>query len=186
MQTVAEITPEIEEFIRAQALFFVATAPLAGDGHLNLSPKGLDTFRVLSPTRVGYLDLTGSGNETAAHVSENGRITLMFCAFAGKPNILRLFGRGSLVLPGSAQWSELIERFTMIAGARQIIVCDVDRVQNSCGMAVPLMKFEGHREALVKWAVGKGEQGLNEYRAKKNRRSIDGIPIPSGDSATGP
>ena len=167
MQTVAEITPEIEEFIRAQSLFFVATAPLTGDGHVNLSPKGLDTLRVVSPTRVAYLDLTGSGNETAAHVSENGRITLMFCAFAGKPNILRLYGRGSLVLPGSDQWPALIERFTMIAGARQIIVCDIDRVQNSCGMAVPLMRFEGHREALVKWAVVKGEQGLSEYREKR-------------------
>jgi hypothetical protein len=181
MQTLAEITPEIEEFIRAQALFFVATAPLAGDGHVNLSPKGLDTFRVLSPTRVAYLDLTGSGNETAAHVCENRRITLMFCAFAGKPNILRLYGRGSLVLPGSSQWLALIEPFTMIAGARQIIVCDVDRVQNSCGLAVPLMQFEAHRDGLVKWAAVKGDQGLSEYRDKKNRQSIDGIPIPSGD-----
>jgi hypothetical protein len=181
MQTQAEITPQIEEFIRAQALFFVATAPSAGDGHVNLSPKGLDTLRIVSPSRVAYLDLTGSGNETAAHVSENGRITLMFCAFAGKPNILRLYGRGSVVLPGSAQWPALVERFTMLPGARQIIVCDVDRVQNSCGMAVPLMRFEGHRDGLVKWAAGKGEQGLNEYRIKKNRRSIDGIPIPSGD-----
>ncbi len=181
MQILPEITPEIEEFIRAQSLFFVATAPLAGDGHVNLSPKGLDTLRVLSPTRVAYLDLTGSGNETAAHVSENGRITIMFCAFAGKPNILRLYGRGSLVLPGSVQWPALIERFTMIAGARQIIVCDIDRVQNSCGMAVPLMQFEAHRDALAKWAVVKGEQAIKEYRAKKNRRSIDGIAIPSGD-----
>jgi hypothetical protein len=181
MKTVAEITPEIEEFIAAQCIFFVATAPLAGDGHVNLSPKGMDTLRVLSPRSVGYLDLTGSGNETAAHVSENGRITLMFCAFEGKPNILRLYGRGRLVLPGSADWAGLIERFTMYAGARQIIVCDVDRVQNSCGMAVPLMRFESHREGLVKWAAGKGEPGLKEYRMKKNRQSIDGIPIPSGD-----
>jgi hypothetical protein len=181
MQIVAEITPEVEKFIQAQAMFFVATAPLAGDGHVNLSPKGLDTLRVVSPRRVAYLDLTGSGNETAAHIVENGRITLMFCAFAGKPNILRLYGRGSLVLPGSTQWPGLIERFTMYAGARQIIVCDVDRVQNSCGMAVPLMQFEGHRDGLLKWATVKGEKGLSEYREKKNRQSIDGIPIPSGE-----
>src|SRR5271168_2109572 len=107
MKLLSEITPEVEEFIRAQRIFFVASAPLSREGHLNLSPKGLDTLRILSPKRVGYLDLTGSGNETAAHVSENGRITLMFCAFAGKPNILRLYGRGNLVLPGSDQWREL-------------------------------------------------------------------------------
>jgi len=181
MQTLPEITPEIESFIRAQPLFFVATAPLAADGHVNLSPKGLDTLRIVSPTRVAYLDLTGSGNETAAHVSENGRITFMFCAFAGKPNILRLYGRGSLVLPTSPDWPGLIERFTIYAGARQIIVCDLDRVQNSCGLAVPLMRFESHRDGLIKWAAAKGDPAMKEYRIKKNRRSIDGIPIPSGD-----
>jgi hypothetical protein len=181
MQLLQEITPEVETFIRAQTMFFVATAPLAGDGHVNLSPKGLDTLRVISPTRVAYLDLTGSGNETAAHIAENGRITLMFCAFEGKPNILRLYGRGSLVLPNSPEWTALSAKFTLQPGARQIIVCDVDRVQNSCGMAVPLMRFESHRDGLLKWANVKGDPGLKEYREKKNRRSIDGIPIPSGD-----
>jgi hypothetical protein len=181
VNTVSEITPEIEEFIQAQSIFFVATAPLSSDGRVNVSPKGLDCFRVLSPKRVAYLDLTGSGNETAAHVTENGRMTIMFCAFAEKPNILRLYGRGSLVFPGSPQWSALAEKFTMLAGARQIIVCDVDRVQNSCGMAVPIMKFEKHRQELIKWAEKKGPAGVKEYRDKKNRLSIDGIEIPSSD-----
>lgn len=174
----ATITPEIETFIRAQPVFFVATAPRADDGHINLSPKGLDTFRILSPTRVAYLDLTGSGNETAAHLLENGRITLMFCAFAGKPNILRLYGRGRAVLPQAAEWRELARQFTLLPGVRQIIVCEIDRVQNSCGLAVPTMQFEGHRDGLLKWAGGKGEEGLEVYRQKKNRHSIDGIPTP--------
>ena len=177
-ETLASITPEVEEFIRAQPMFFVATAPRSDDGHINVSPKGLDTFRVLSPTRVAYLDLTGSGNETAAHLLENGRITLMFCAFAGKPNILRLYGRGKSVLPESPDWPELAGRFTLLPGTRQIIVCDVDRVQNSCGLAVPTMQFESHRDGLLKWAAGKGDEGLKAYRQKKNHHSIDGIPTP--------
>lgn len=177
----SEITPEVSDFISRQSVFFVATAPLSADAHVNLSPKGLDTFRVLSPTRVAYLDLTGSGNETAAHVSQNGRITLMFCAFSGKPNILRIFGRGSVVQPGSADWPALAKVFNDYAGVRQIIVCDVHRVQNSCGLAVPLMTFDARREGLVKWAAGKGEEGLKEYRRKKNRHSIDGIPAPLAD-----
>jgi len=181
MQTLTEITPEVELFIQAQPLFFVASAPLAANGHVNLSPKGMDSLRVLSPTRVAYIDLTGSGNETAAHISENGRLTVMFCAFEGKPNILRLYGRGSLVLPGSPQWLEMIPHFKVYAGARQIIICDVERVQNSCGLAVPLMQFESHRDGLVKWAERKGEQAMKEYRIKKNRHSIDGIAIPSAD-----
>jgi len=172
------IAPEIADFIRGQQVFFVATAPLTGEGHVNLSPKGLDSLRVLSPTRVAYLDLTGSGNETAAHVTENGRLTLMFCAFVGKPNILRLYGRGTVALPGSSLWEELNPLFVPIAGTRQIIVCDVEQVQTSCGLAVPLMEFVSHRDGLVKWAAGKGEEGLREYREKKNRRSIDGIATP--------
>jgi hypothetical protein len=184
MNLLAEITPETEAFIRAQSMFFVASAPLSGDGHVNLSPKGLDTFRILSPRRVAYLDLTGSGNETAAHVAENGRVTFMFCAFAGKPNILRIYGHGSLVFPNSPEWPELIQHFTPHPGVRQMILCDIDRVQNSCGMAVPLMQFESHRDGLIKWAAAKGEQGLKEYQRKKNRQSIDGIPIPSDDSTT--
>jgi hypothetical protein len=174
----SSITPELEAFIRAQPLFFVATAPRTETGHINVSPKGLDTFRVLSANRVAYLDLTGSGNETAAHLLENGRITLMFCAFSGKPNILRLYGRGRSVLPQSLDWPQLAERFTLLPGARQIILCDIHRVQTSCGLAVPTMQFDAHRDGLLKWASGKGDEGLKAYREKKNRHSIDGIPTP--------
>lgn len=184
MNLLPEITPETEAFIRAQHMFFVASAPLSGDGHVNVSPKGLDTFRILSPRRVAYLDLTGSGNETAAHVAENGRVTLMFCAFAGKATILRIYGRGSLVFPNSPQWPDLIRHFTPHPGIRQIILCDIDRLHTSCGTAVPLMEFQSHRDGLIKWAIGKGEEGLKEYQRKKNRQSIDGIPIPSADSSS--
>lgn len=172
-----EITDHIREFISEQSVFFVASAPLAADGHINLSPKGLDTFRVLGPDRVAYLDLTGSGNETAAHLGENGRITLMFCAFDGRPMILRLFGRGRSVLAGTDEWSELIGNFEEITGARQIVVADVHRVQTSCGFGVPTMGTPMHRDQLVKWAERKGPEGLSEYRRQKNTESIDGIPV---------
>jgi hypothetical protein len=177
-QTFDMISPELAEFIRAQPIFFVATAPLSSTGHVNLSPKGLDTFRVLSPNRVAYLDLTGSGNETAAHLLENGRITFMLCAFDGAPKILRLYGRGHAVLPGDPAWAEMISCFPDIPGARQLIVADIDRVQTSCGFAVPLLELVGHRDTLPKWAEKKGPQGLEEHRAKKNRSSIDGLIAP--------
>jgi pyridoxamine 5'-phosphate oxidase-like protein len=177
-QFMREVTAEIREFIEGQKVYFVATAPLSGEGHVNLSPKGMDSFRVLSSNCVAYLDLTGSGNETAAHLLENGRITIMFCAFEGKPMILRLYGRGRAVLPGAEGWEELAEKFVLIAGARQIIYCEVERVQTSCGLAVPVMRFEDQREGLVKWAKGKGEAGLEEYRRKKNVKSIDGMATP--------
>src|SRR5688500_13611205 len=134
------ITPDLEAFIGAQPLFFVATAPISGEGHVNLSPKGLDCLRVLSPTRVAYLDLTGSGNETAAHLAENGRITFMFCAFAGAPRILRLYGRGEVVLPDTPRWAELGGRFPDHPGARQIVAAEISRVQTSCGFGVPVME----------------------------------------------
>jgi hypothetical protein len=171
------ITPELRAFIEAQPLFFVATAPLSGSGHVNLSPKGLDTLRVLSSDRVAYLDLTGSGNETAAHATENGRITLMFCAFSGSPRILRLFGRASVALPGSAPWRELTPRFPAYPGARQIIVADITRVQTSCGYAVPRMDLVQQRDTLVRWAAAKGD-GLRDYRRQKNATSIDGLAAP--------
>lgn len=172
-----EITDRLQEFIGAQSVFFVSSAPLSPDGHINLSPKGLDTFRVLGPTTVAYLDLTGSGNETAAHVAENGRITVMFCAFDGRPMILRLFGRGRAVLPGAPDWSELIGAFEEIAGVRQIIVADIHRVQTSCGFGVPLMAEPADRDQLIAWAERKGDEGLREYRRAKNARSIDGLPV---------
>lgn len=172
------ITPELAEFIAAQPVFFVASAPLSAEGHVNVSPKGLDCLRVLGPDRVAYLDLTGSGNETAAHLTENGRLTLMFCAFAGRPQILRLYGRGTVALPGSAPWDELRPRFPDHPGARHLIVVDVERVQTSCGFAVPLMEFAGHRDTLLQWAEKKGEDALTEYRREKNAASIDGLPAP--------
>jgi hypothetical protein len=171
------ITPELQAFIEAQPLFFVASAPLSGDGHVNLSPKGLDCLRVVSPTSVEYLDLTGSGNETAAHLGENGRITFMFCAFTGSPRILRLYGTGRVVVAGSPQWATSIARFPAYPGARQIIAAEISRVQTSCGFAVPLMDFVQQRDTLVRWATNKGDD-LPRYRQMKNATSIDGLPAP--------
>jgi hypothetical protein len=173
-----EITDELQRFIASQHIFFVATAPLSASGHVNLSPKGLDSFRILSPRQVAYLDLTGSGNETSAHLQENGRITFMFCAFQGAPCILRLYGHGYTVLPGAPQWEELLPLFSPIPGIRQIIIADIKRVQTSCGMGVPLYEYQGQRDALVNWAVKKGEQGVQEYHQVKNRVSIDGLLTP--------
>jgi len=174
-----EITPEVARFIGEQPVYFVATAPLSADGHLNLSPKGHDTFRVLSDSRVAYLDLTGSGNESAAHLVENGRITFMFCAFQGAPKILRLFGTGRVVLPGTDEWALLAPHFPELPGVRQIIVADIHRVQTSCGFAVPLLEVVGERDTLLRWAEAKGEDGLLQYRLEKNARSIDGLPAPA-------
>jgi hypothetical protein len=171
------ITPELREFMEAQPLFFTATAPLAKGGHVNLSPKGLDCLRVISPTEIAYLDLTGSGNETAAHVTENARITLMFCAFTGAPRILRLYGAGTVVLPGTSRWADLAGRFPSYPGARQIIVAEITRVQTSCGYGVPLMDFSGQRDTLRRWAEAKGD-ALPQYRREKNAKSIDGLPAP--------
>lgn len=178
-KVLTELTPDLTDFVRAQPVFFVATAPLAAEGHVNLSPKGLDTFRVLAPTRVAYLDLTGSGNETAAHVAENGRIALMFCAFSGAPRIVRLHGRGDVVAPGDARWADLVARFPALPGARQIVVVEVERVSTSCGFGVPEMELVGERPTLVRWAEAKGPDGLAAYRAEKNARSIDGLPAPA-------
>jgi len=179
------ISDELAGFIAAQPLFFVATAPLAGEGHVNLSPKGLDCLAVLAPDRVAYLDLTGSGNETAAHLAENGRITLMFCAFQGRPQILRLYGAGEIVSPASGRWDELIGRFPALPGARHIVEISVERVQTSCGFAVPLMSFERQRDTLLRWAENKGEAGLVAYRMSTNERSIDGLPTHAPAAAGG-
>lgn len=170
------IIPELRAFIEKQQLFFVASAPLGAEGHVNLSPKGLDCFRMLSPEQVAYLDLTGSGNETSAHLAENGRITLMFCAFAGPPRILRLYGRGRTVLPGAPAWPQLRAMFGEYPGVRQIIVADITRVQTSCGFGVPRYDYVGQRSTLLDWASAKGDEELAEYRAEKNACSIDGLP----------
>jgi hypothetical protein len=171
-----EISPELQAFIEAQHVFFVASAPSGPDGHVNCSPKGMDTFRVLSPTRVAYLDLTGSGNETAAHVRQNGRVTFMFCAFDGKPTILRLYGQGRAIGADDPEFAALAANFPALVGARQIVVADVHRVQTSCGFGVPKMAHTADRDTLLKWAESKGPDGLVAYREKKNGTSIDGLP----------
>jgi len=172
------ITEELQNFIAKQHLFFVGTAPLSPTGHVNLSPKGLESFRVLSKHRVGYLDVTGSGNETSAHLQENGRITIMFCAFQEPACILRLYGRGYTVLPDAPAWESLYSHFPPIPGTRQIIIADIERVQTSCGFGVPLYEYQGQRQTLIKWASKKGEQGVREYQQEKNIFSIDGLSTP--------
>ncbi len=172
------ITEAIKEFIARQHMFFVSSAPISGDGHVNLSPKGLDCFRVLSPTRVAYMDLISSGNETSAHMLENGRITLMFCSFEGPPNILRLYGKGYTVLPGQAEWAELSQNFTLYPSTRQIIVADITRVQTSCGFGVPLYQYQGERDHHFKWVASKDEESMTAYVEQNNMISLDGLPTP--------
>jgi len=174
----SQITVEHKEFIENQKLFFVCTSPLDANGHINLSPKGFDCFRVLSATRVGYLDIVGSGNETSAHLLENGRITFMFCAFDGPPKILRLYGKGKTVLPGDAEWNELSKHFTILPATRQIIIADIFKVKSSCGFGIPLYEFTGERDHAFKWVENKGEEGLEEYKKEKNMVSMDGLPAP--------
>lgn len=169
-----EITQSLRDWIEQQHLFFVASAPLSSDGHVNCSPKGLDTFRILGPRQVAYLDLTGSGAETVAHVRENGRIVFMFCAFSGKPLIVRLHGTSRVVLQDDEQWSELNAHFPDIPGSRAVIVADITRISDSCGYGIP--KYDCNGEGtLERWAINKGER-LPAYRVKKNARSIDGLP----------
>lgn len=173
-----EINDKVQDFIGKQHMFFVATAPLSAEGHVNLSPKGLDSFRVLNAKRVAYMDMTGSGNETSAHLLENGRVTFMFCAFEGAPNILRLYGRGRTVRPGDAEWDELTAQFTLHTGIRQFIVADIDKVQTSCGFAVPLYEYQGQRETLIKYWEHQGEDGIQTYWQEENTRSVDGLTTP--------
>ncbi|HEX3384701.1 MAG TPA: pyridoxamine 5'-phosphate oxidase family protein [Mucilaginibacter sp.] len=170
------ILPQHREFIERQKVFFVSSAPLSADGHVNLSPKGIDSFRILSENRVAYMDIVGSGNETSAHLIENGRITIMFCAFEGPPNILRLYGKGHTVLPGSAEWDILVDQFKLHISTRQIIVADVAMVQTSCGYGVPYYEYLGERDQAEKWAAHKGPDGLEAYKKEKNQVSLDGLP----------
>jgi len=172
------ITDDHRSFIENQRLFFVCTAPLSKEGLINLSPKGFDCFRVLSPTKVGYMDIVGSGNETSAHLLENGRITFMFCAFDGPPKILRLYGKGSTILPGDDEWDELSKQFTALPATRQIIVADIFKVKSSCGFGVPLYEYSGERDLAFKWAENKGPEGLETYKKEKNIVSMDGLPTP--------
>jgi hypothetical protein len=176
------ISDELATFMAGQRVFFVATAPSDG-GHVNLSPKGLDTFAVLDPNTVAYLDLTGSGVETIAHLRENGRITIMFCAFEGKPNIVRLYGRGEVLAIGEPEAEALLPRFGTYPGARSVILVRVDRVSTSCGYGVPRLAYEGERDRLTTWAERRGPDGLVEYREEKNAVSIDGLPGLAGTDA---
>jgi|GEM_PF-40408 SAM-dependent methyltransferase len=170
------IDQELAAWIRAQRMFFVSTAPISAEAHINCSPKGGDAFRVLGELEVAYQDLHGSGAETVAHLRENGRILIMFCAFDGAPKIVRLHGRGEVVVPGHPSFEVLNSHFPQHPGTRAIIRIEVDRVSDSCGFGVPKMSFVEDRDTLEKWARGQGDEGLAAYRARKNAKSIDGLP----------
>jgi Pyridoxamine 5'-phosphate oxidase len=181
------IDDALAAFIARQHVFFVATAPRADEGLLNLSPKGGDSFRVLGPHLCAYRDLTGSGVETIAHVRENGRIVIMFCAFEGAPKILRLHGRGEVVEPGHAEYEALVARFPPNAGTRAVLRIEVRRVADACGYAVPLLEYRAERDQLDAWCERKGPEGLVAYRREKNAESIDGLPgLHDGGSAPKP
>lgn len=170
------ITPDLAEWISRQRLFFVASAPLAREGLVNCSPKGMDTFRIVGPREIAYLDLTGSGIETAAHLKENGRITFMFCAFTGPPKIVRLHGTGEVVTSQDESFEVLRRLFPEYPGARAVIRAHLHRISDSCGYAVPRYEYVGERDTLIRWADTKGPEGLVNYRAEKNLRSLDGLP----------
>ncbi|HEV2521500.1 MAG TPA: pyridoxamine 5'-phosphate oxidase family protein [Candidatus Acidoferrales bacterium] len=171
-----EIDESIRQFIEAQPVFFVGSAPLDPGGHVNVSPKGLDTLRILGPRTIAYVDLTGSGIETVSHLKENGRIVLMFCAIQGPPKILRVHGRGKVVEPGQSEFSSLASQFPEHEGRRSVILIEVTRISDSCGFGVPLLKYEGQRSQLKAWACNQGPEKLNAYRLEKNSASIDGLP----------
>ena len=175
-KTYDAIDDKLAAFLLRQHLFFVATAPNIGNGHVNLSPKGLDGFRVLTPTSVAYLDYPGSGVETIAHLRDNGRITLMFCAFEGPPKIVRLYGRGEVLRPGDADFAALVRLFPTMPGTRSVIRIHLDRVSDSCGYAVPTYRHTGARDQLIAWAERKGADGIADYQRQRNARSIDGLP----------
>lgn len=170
----SEISFSLENFIKEQKVFFTATVPRKG--RINLSPKGMDTFRCIDHKTVAYLDLTGSGNETSAHLNEDSRMTIMFCSFSEKPLILRLYGHGRVIRPRDKDWQKFYSLFQPLPGERQIIVLDVDSAQTSCGHGVPIYEFKEERQTILEWAEKKGEQGIYEYWQAKNIKSIDGLP----------
>ncbi len=169
------LTPELQQFIASQKIFFVATAPQ--EGRINLSPKGMDSFRCLDEQTAGYLDVTGSGNETAAHLEQNGRITIMFCSFSEKPLILKLYGRGKVIRHQDATWQQYHSHFPVQLGERQIILLEIESAQTSCGYGVPVVEGSlQERETLKNWAENKGEEGIRNYWLRNNQTSIDGLP----------
>ncbi len=169
-----ELTGNDKDFISRQKMFFVGTA--ASEGRVNISPKGMDSLRVLNNSRVIWLNVTGSGNETSAHIQQNPRMTIMFCAFEGAPLILRLYGTAKVIHKGDPEWSELYPLLPLLPGARQIFDLTIDLVQSSCGMAVPYFDYVGERETLSEWAIKKGDDGLRKYWEDKNQTSLDGLP----------
>ncbi|NDU88514.1 MAG: pyridoxamine 5'-phosphate oxidase family protein [Ferrovum sp.] len=173
-QRFTKLSEKHVQFITEQKIFFIGTA--TADSRVNISPKGMDTLRVLGNTHVVWLNVTGSGNETSAHVQSNPRMTLMFCAFEGPPLILRLYGTAKVIHKGDPEWGGFFSLFKPLPGARQIFDVTVDLVQTSCGMAVPLFSYDGDRELLSDWAIKKGDEGLKQYWEEKNQMSIDGIP----------
>lgn len=172
---IEQLDDAMVEWISKQHVFFVASAPTEG-GHVNVSPKGYDSLRILDPLTVAYLDLTGSGAETIAHIRENGRVTIMFCAFEGPPRVLRLFGTGEVHPVGTDGFDDLEGLFPDVPGARAIIRIALDRIQTSCGYAVPFMDYREERPTLIQWAERKGDDGLAAYWTDKNSASIDGLP----------
>lgn len=168
-----KITPRIKQFISAQKLFFVATAPQ--NGRINLSPKGMDTFRIINNNTIAWLSVTGSGNETSAHILDTNRITIMFCSFEGAPNILRLYGKAIEVLPTHNTWNKYEALFPSLPGTRQIFIVTVESVQTSCGMSLPFYEYKGERNQLNDWATEKGKDGIEQYWNDKNKTSIDGL-----------
>jgi Pyridoxamine 5'-phosphate oxidase len=209
MKVFDTITDDLQDFIRRQKMFFVATSPLASSGHVNLSPKGYDCFRIIDETTVCYLDMTGSGNETASHIGENGRLTFMWCAVDGSPVILRLYGRGEVVLrptndaattgtggnsnsnsSNNSKWHQLVQMYFptgILPSSRQIIINHVERVQTSCGYGVPYFDYREDRETLKKYFTVKEKQegAMEMYWQEKNMASIDGIVSPYGAKITG-
>ena len=169
-----ELSESLQAFITAQKVFFVGTATT--DSRVNISPKGMDTLRVLSSNRVVWLNLTGSGNETSAHIQQDPRMTLMFCAFDGAPLILRLYGTARVIHQNEQEWPELYSQFAPLPGARQIFDLAIDMVQTSCGFGVPYLSYEKERPLLADWATKKGDGGVRNYWQEKNKMSIDNIP----------
>jgi Pyridoxamine 5'-phosphate oxidase len=178
-----QITPDLAEWLKQQRIFFVATAPLAAGGLLNCSPKGMDTFRILDPRTVAYLDLTGSGIETIAHLRENGRIVFAFCAFEGPPKIVRLHGTGEAITSSRPDFEKLRALFPDYPGVRAVVQVRLIRIADSCGYAVPRYDYAGERDGLIRWAESKGVEGVVRYRCEKNARSLDDLPgLDRGDA----
>ena len=180
----SSISPKMASWIEEQKMFFVGTAPLAANGHINNSPKGGESFRILGQLEVAYQDYTGSGAETVAHIRENGRIVIMFCAFEGAPQIVRLHGTGSVVLPHDSRFDDLSKHFPANPGTRAIIHIEVTRVSDSCGYSVPYYDYKGDRNILDKWAEAKGPKKLATYRSEKNQLSIDGLKVFGTDGSS--